>query len=184
MYLATLISSASTAATFVCRWPTALLGTLSVWPCEEWSRHVCLCTCTTETSNRIAASTMIHLKKSLSGTMKSRRACTSSPRRCWGECKVKRNYQNTLYVVKYVSILAGATLHLFKIYLYDGLVGVVSHYWLDDPVFETRWGQEIFLVSKTSRPALGPTQPPLQCVPGLFLRCKVAGARNWPLTSI
>ena len=66
-----------------------------------------------------------------------------------------RNYQNILYVVKYVSVVAGAILHLFNIYFYDGSVGLVSHYWLEDPVFETRWGKEIFLVSKTSRQALG-----------------------------
>jgi hypothetical protein len=33
-----------------------------------------------------------------------------------------------------------------------------------------------------SRPALVPTQPPIQCVPGLFPGVKVAGAWRWPPT--
>ena len=42
-------------------------------------------------------------------------------------------------------------------------VGIAINYGLDGPGIESRWG-EIF---RMSRPALGPTQPPVQWVPGL-----------------
>jgi hypothetical protein len=37
---------------------------------------------------------------------------------------------------------------------------------LDDRVFESRQGLGIFLFTTASRPTLGPTQPPIQWVPG------------------
>ena len=43
-------------------------------------------------------------------------------------------------------------------------VGMATDYGLDGPRIESRWG-EIF---RLSRPALGPTQPPVQWVPGIF----------------
>ena len=45
--------------------------------------------------------------------------------------------------------------------------------------FESIYCKNFFLVSETSRPATGPMQPPVQCVPTVFFQgVKVAGARN------
>jgi hypothetical protein len=44
---------------------------------------------------------------------------------------------------------------------------IMSDYGLDDRAmgFDPRWGQRIFPLTSVSRPALGPTQPPVQWVP-------------------
>ena len=47
---------------------------------------------------------------------------------------------------------------------WDSSVGTATRYGLDGPGIETRWGREF---PHPSRPALGPTQPPIQWVPGL-----------------
>jgi hypothetical protein len=57
-------------------------------------------------------------------------------------------------------------------------VGIATGYGLDGPGIEFRWGQDF---SHTSRPALGPTQPPVQWVPGISWG-KSAGAWCWPPT--
>jgi hypothetical protein len=43
-------------------------------------------------------------------------------------------------------------------------IGTATGYGLEGPVIESRWGRDF---SHTSRPAVEPTQPPIQGVPGL-----------------
>jgi hypothetical protein len=49
-------------------------------------------------------------------------------------------------------------------FLRDSSVGIATRYRLDGPRIETRWGRDFL---HPSRPALGPTQPPVQRVSGL-----------------
>ena len=65
--------------------------------------------------------------------------------------------------------------------IWDSVVGIATRYELDGPGIESRWGRDI---QHPSRPAQGPTQPPIQRVPGLFPGGKAAGAWNWPRTPI
>jgi hypothetical protein len=52
---------------------------------------------------------------------------------------------------------------------------IVTAMGLDNPGYESWQGQEIFLFSKLSRLALGPTQPSVYLVPGFFLGSKSGG---------
>lgn len=67
----------------------------------------------------------------------------------------------------------------------DSSVGIVSSYRLgaEELGFNFMPGQKIFLVSRALRPALGPTQPPIEClaIGGSFLRIKwLGGGGNHP----
>jgi hypothetical protein len=46
----------------------------------------------------------------------------------------------------------------------DSSVGIATRYGLDGPGIESRWGRDF---RHPCRPAVGPTQPPVQWVPGL-----------------
>jgi len=55
-------------------------------------------------------------------------------------------------------------LFCFSVRSRDSSVGIGARYGLDGPEIESRWGRDF---PHLSRPALGPTQPPIQWVPGL-----------------
>ena len=54
----------------------------------------------------------------------------------------------------------------------DSSVGIATRYGLDGPGIESWWGRDF---PPPSRPALGPTQPPVQWVPGLSWGVKRPG---------
>ena len=55
----------------------------------------------------------------------------------------------------------------------DSVVGIETHYELDGPGIESRWGRNF---PQSAIPPVGPTQPPVQWVPGLFHGGEATGA--------
>jgi hypothetical protein len=58
----------------------------------------------------------------------------------------------------------------------DSSVGIATRYGLDFPAIESQRGWDL---SYRFRPALGPTQPLIKSVPGLFRGGKAAGSSSW-----
>jgi hypothetical protein len=56
---------------------------------------------------------------------------------------------------------------------WDSIVGIATRYGLDGPGIESRWSRDF---QHPPSPALGHTQPLVQCVPGLFPGGNAAGA--------
>jgi hypothetical protein len=65
--------------------------------------------------------------------------------------------------------------YLYTIVGRDSVVGIATRYELDGPRIESRWGRDF---QHPSRLALGPTQPIIQWVPGLFPGGKAGGVRS------
>ena len=75
-------------------------------------------------------------------------------------CKVRTDH---LYLMQIRSSLQTYFLSVLSLNGPGNSVGIATNYALDGPGIESQWG-EIF---RPSRPALGPTQPPIQRVLGL-----------------
>ena len=88
------------------------------------------------------------------------------------------NHQDTNLWITTVSLLS---LLLGIIMGRDSPGGIATRYGLDGMGIESRWGRDF---PHPSRPALGPTQPPIQYEPGLFPGGKAAGAWRWQPTPI
>ena len=61
-----------------------------------------------------------------------------------------------------MAALCGRNMQLFR---FASVVGIATRYELNGPEIESRWGRDI---PQLSRVALGPTQPPIQWVPGYY----------------
>ena len=92
-------------------------------------------------------------------------------------------YSNSSFLVTFFNlpindhILPPPTTVISTIYILisgqDSSVGTATRYGLDGPGIESCWGRDS---PQPSRPDLGPTQPPIQWVPGIFPGGKAAEA--------
>ena len=94
----------------------------------------------------------------------------------------------TLHKAKLIEIIIRCRLlspRKYRVYKYmtnqgpGSLVGIATGYGLDHPGIQSPWGWDF---PHLSRPALGPTQPPVQWVPGLFRGKERPGCEADPLT--
>jgi len=96
-----------------------------------------------------------------------------------GKTTVCSNHQNLVLILEhafifYLDLFKQEEMPMFYICRGPGSVaGIATRYGLDGPRFESRWGRDF---PHLSRPALGPTQPPVQWVPGLFRGQRAAAA--------
>ena len=67
----------------------------------------------------------------------------------------------------------GLRTYYMSLCVLGSVVGIVTGYRLDGPGIESRWGRDF---PHLSRPALGPTQPHVQWVLGLYQVKRAAGA--------
>ena len=77
------------------------------------------------------------------------------------DCKVSRKHS---VIQKEGNKLACVMKYPVNVVGRDSSVGIATAYGLDGPGIESRWGRDFLHLS---RPALRPTQPPVQWVPGL-----------------
>ena len=80
-----------------------------------------------------------------------------------GRLRVQNSFTDPTVLVIYTGFLVGRV----------SSVGIANRYGLEGPGIESRWGRGF---PHPSRPALGPTQPPIPWVPGLSPEDKAAGA--------
>ena len=87
---------------------------------------------------------------------------------------VQRKHLETFKVAKILHITSVKLTERLVSRGRDSSVAKATRYGLNSPGIESWWGVGDF--PHSSRPALGPTQPPVQCVPSLFPGVKAAGA--------
>jgi hypothetical protein len=86
----------------------------------------------------------------------------------------------TIYCTNFNFVFFACISHEFLYVFFNGSVGIATRYELDGPRVETRW-RRVF--PHSSRPAMGPIQPPVQCVRNLFLVSKATETWLWLSTS-
>ena len=86
----------------------------------------------------------------------------------------------TVYCTRFRFVYLASILHEVLYVLWDFSVGIATLYVLDGPRIGSRW-RRVF--SPSSRPTMGPIQPPVQWVPNLFLASRASGTWLWQSTS-
>jgi hypothetical protein len=99
-----------------------------------------------------------------------------SPRRESNPDRPDRTLYHKMFQIKILFLMSSVFCHMLILCEPGVLSDVALGYGLEDRGFESLHGLGIFLFTTTSRTSLGPTQPPIQCVPGaLFLGIKRPG---------